>query len=185
MTRRRIFLYASIALLCILLCSFIGYAVATGNFHVVTPGEAYRSAQLDQSQLDYYIGRYRIRSILNLRGKHPEAPWYTDEVRFSGTHKIAHYDIAMSATREPTATEISSLMRVFAQAPRPILIHCYAGADRSGLASAIWKVVVDHQTKANARQQLSILYGHIPLGKTAAMDSFFEQWSPARDEIIP
>jgi len=51
-------------------------------------------------------------------------------------------------------------------------------ADRSGLAAAMWKVIVDREPKSEAEKQLSILSGHIPIGKTSAMDRFFENWIP-------
>ena len=42
----------------------------------------------------------------------------------------------------------------------------------------MWKVFVDKQPKAEARKQLSIFYGHVPIGKTIAMDRFFQSWDP-------
>jgi len=58
------------------------------------------------------------------------------------------------------------------------LIHCQSGADRTGLAAAIWKVIVDNDPKSDAEKQLSIFFGHLPIGKTAAMDRFFQNWNP-------
>ncbi|MBF0317767.1 MAG: dual specificity protein phosphatase family protein [Nitrospirae bacterium] len=178
MAQRRITLYADITLLYILMWSYIGYSVAAGNFHVVTPGKAYRSAQLDKKQLQYYINKYKIASILNLRGENPGVAWYVDEVGFSNEHNITHYDVALSSEREPTATDVATLLRIFAEAPRPILIHCWAGADRSGLVSAMWKVVVENEPKSKAQRQLSIFYGHLPFGDKTVMDGFFRKWSP-------
>nr|ADI87699.1 hypothetical protein LW2_0240 [uncultured Nitrospirae bacterium MY2-3C] len=179
MEQRNVILRADVVLLYILLLSYISYTMAAGNFHVITQGKAYRSAQLEQRQLQYYINNYGIRSILNLRGQNPRAAWYETEVRFSGLHNIAHYDIALSSAREPTARELNELMRIFAEAPRPILIHCWSGSDRSGLVAAMWKVVVEKEPKAKAHRQLSILYGHLPFGDAAVLDRFFEKWSPA------
>ena len=65
-------------------------------------------------------------------------------------------------------------------APRPVLIHCKTGADRSGLAAAMWKVVVDKEPKSEAAKELSFWYGHIPIGKTIAMDQFLKNWNPGR-----
>jgi len=45
------------------------YLEEFGNFHEVSKGTVYRSAQLDEDELAEYIDRYGIRSILNLRGK--------------------------------------------------------------------------------------------------------------------
>jgi hypothetical protein len=57
------------------------------------------------------------------------------------------------------------------------LIHCFAGADRTGLVAAMWKVIVDKKLKTEAEKQLSIFFGHLLLGKTATMDRFFESWN--------
>jgi protein tyrosine/serine phosphatase len=149
-----------------------------GNFHPITTGVAYRSAQLDRDELEHYIKKYNIRSVVNLRGKNPDATWYIEEIKVSVEQNAAHYDISLSAFQEPTKEDVQKLLEIFKSAPRPLLIHCQAGADRSGLVAAMWKVAVDKEPKSEAGKQLSILYGHIPIGKTSAMDHFFEDWSP-------
>ena len=154
------------------------YVTETGNFHPITPGEAYRSAQLDRSRLLYYIKTYKIKSILNLRGYEPGSQWYKEEMMASAENKLAHYDVSLSAYREPTEEDVGKLMAVFRSAPRPVLIHCQGGADRSGLVAAMWKVIVDKEPKSKARKELSLLNGHISLGRAAAMDRFFQNWRP-------
>jgi protein tyrosine/serine phosphatase len=169
---------AAVSLLFILAGSLFLYIKEQGNFHTITPGEAYRSAQMDKDELEYYIDKYHLKSILNLRGKNADSDWYIEEVKVSSEHGLVHYDMALSASRELTAKEVQALFDIFNSAPRPILIHCKSGADRSGLVSAMWKVIVDNISKAEANKQLSILYGHIPIGPTSAMDQFFEKWRP-------
>ncbi len=154
------------------------YIAEQGNFHAVTIGEAYRSAQLDNDELAYYVKRYHIKSILNLRGKNLASTWYTDEVNFSLKNKVAHYDIALTAYSAPQAADVINLMDIFKSAPRPLLIHCQAGADRSGLVAAMWKVVIDKASKTEADRQLSILFGHLSIGGASAMDNFFNKWNP-------
>jgi undecaprenyl-diphosphatase len=149
-----------------------------GNFHPITEGEAYRSAQMDRDELEYYIEKHNIRSILNLRGKNPDAQWYIEEMQVSAECNVMHYDISLSVSREISNENVQRLIEIFKHAPRPILIHCQAGADRSGLVAAMWKVVVDKEPKSEAVKQLSILYGHLSIGKTTAMDHFFENWTP-------
>jgi protein tyrosine/serine phosphatase len=155
------------------------YIPVQGNFHAITPGEAYRSAKLSSGKLEQYIKKYNIRSIVNLIGEDPHKAWYQDEQRVSAKHRIRHYDLALSATEPPSEEATRKLMRIFQTAPRPVLIHCKGGADRSGLVAAMWKVIVDKEPKSEARKQLSILYGHLPFGETSAMDRFFDQWEPA------
>lgn len=175
---RRLFA-AGFLILCLVAAAafFVG---EQGNFHPITDGEAYRSAQLDRDELLYYIGKYHIKTILNLRGSNPDESWYREEIRTSAEQKVAHYDISMSASSTPKKDDIEEMIRIFRTAPRPILIHCQAGADRSGLAAAIWKVVIDGRPKKEAAGQLSILYGHMPLGPTTVLDRFFESWEPPR-----
>ena len=175
--RLRFFIVA-LVLFSLLTATYFLYMKEQGNFHTITENEAYRSAQLDRDELDYYIKKYNIKSIINLRGRNSDKPWYQEEIKVSAEHKMAHYDLALSANREPSEEDVLKLMEIFKYAPRPVLIHCQAGADRSGLAAAMWKVVVDKKSKLEARKQLSILYGHIPIGKTSAMDSFFQKWNP-------
>lgn len=176
--RQRKCILAAVSLLFILIGSLFLYIEEQGNFHSITSGEAYRSAQMDRDELEYDINNYHLKSILNLRGKNPDSDWYIEEVKVSSEHGIIHYDMALSASRELTAKEIRVLREIFNSAPRPILIHCMSGADRSGLVSAMWKVIVDKTSKAEAKKQLSILYGHIPIGSTSALDRFFESWRP-------
>jgi protein tyrosine/serine phosphatase len=155
------------------------YMEEWGNFHAITPGEAYRSARLDRDELEYYIGKYHIKSILNLQGaRGPDDRYYSDEVTVYRELGLAHYDLELCAKEKPSKEETDQLIHIFKVAPRPILIHCKAGADRTGLAAAMWKVIVDGEPKSLAARQLSIRYFHLPFGAATAMDEFFEEWQP-------
>ena len=168
-----------IAILVVLLLPavYFLYLIGHGNFHPITEGKAYRSAQLSREKLEFYVKNYHIRSILNLRGNGGNARWYLDELQVSRKYDIRHYDLWLSASREPSPEEVQILMAIFRDAPRPILIHCKGGADRAGLVAAMWKVIVDKEPKLQAEKQLSVMFGHLPVGETAAMDRFFDKWS--------
>ncbi len=179
-TRRVRIVIAALVLLMLPPAGYFGvYMRVQGNFHPITPGEAYRSAKLDREKLEHYIKKYNIKSIVNLIGEDPRKPWYQEELQVSAQYNIEHYDITLSATEEPTDDAVRKIEEIFHHAPRPVLIHCKGGSDRSGLAAAMWKVIVDKAPKSEARKQLSIVYGHFPFGKTSAMDHFFDHWDPA------
>jgi undecaprenyl-diphosphatase len=178
-TRQSKFIKTAAALfwfLGIIAASRLWYLEEQGNFHPITPGEAYRSAQLDQDELEFYIRKFAIRSIINLKGKDGGEPLYEAEIAICRDTEVRHYDLGISADKTPSSHDIEKLLKLFRNAPRPVLIHCRAGADRSGLAAALWKVVIDGATKSVAREQLSIRYGHIPFGPTQVLDAFFENW---------
>jgi protein tyrosine/serine phosphatase len=170
-----------LALLFVLLFFTASYAVymeECGNFHAITPGKAYRSGETDRDELEYFVAKYNIKSILNLQGIRASDHHYRDEIAVCRECDLAHYDLRLSADKKPSKDKVDQLICIFKAAPRPILIHCRAGSDRAGLAAAIWKVVVDGESKGLAAEQLSIRYGHLPFGATTAMDDFFGEWQP-------
>ncbi|WP_284317185.1 tyrosine-protein phosphatase [Labrys miyagiensis] len=168
------------ALGAVLLCagSYAGSAYLRGNLHEVVASEAYRSAQLSDSQLSYYATAHVLKSIINLRGANPYAAWYKREIVAAKELGIAHYDFKMSANRLLPTDTADELIKRMHDAPKPLLIHCQAEADRSGLAAAIYLRRLHGADEEDAEDQLSIMYGHfgIPyLSGTYAMEVSWEQ----------
>lgn len=157
----------------------------SGNVHVVDPGRLYRSAQLNGDDLSVVLAQYGIRSVINLRGRNPGEAWYDDELKVTVSHGALHFDVGMGATSEPDAKVVSRLMTALTTAPRPMLVHCASGADRTGLAAALYERFVKGQSAAVAAGQLSFRYGHFPwLGsRTTAMDDTF--WRLSKTGISP
>ena len=116
---------------------YLGFLRASGNFHEVLPGQLYRSAQPTPGQLARYIQRYGIKTVINLRGP-SEQKWYRDEVATTSRLAIQHLDFRMTASRQLSDGESEELIALMKDAPKPLLIHCKAGADRTGLASVIY-----------------------------------------------
>jgi protein tyrosine phosphatase (PTP) superfamily phosphohydrolase (DUF442 family) len=168
------------AIICIGLA--IGWALGlqiVGNVHPIEEGIAYRSAQLNGERLTDVIAAHHIKSIINLRGANPGSSWYNDEIRVSTAANVVHLDIGMSALQEPNAATVTKLINALQAAPRPILIHCNSGSDRTGFASALFeRFVVGRSTEDSARQ-LSFRYGHFPWfgNRTVATDRTFQRLS--------
>ena len=68
---------------------------------------------------------------MNLRGQNPGKEWYENEIRTCKKYGIDHYDLALSSTHEPNIKAMKKMLEIFRFDPRPILIHCQYGADRS------------------------------------------------------
>jgi len=147
-----------------------------GNFHTVIPGELYRSAQMTPEQLMTYTADYGIKTVINLRGDGGAKKWYTGEKAESSRLGIDHIDFPMSAKKPLTREQTQQLAEILRTAPKPILIHCKAGSDRTGFASALYLAAVKGMDVEEAEKQLSVRFGHIslPFMPAYAMDETYE-----------
>ncbi|WP_025659063.1 dual specificity protein phosphatase family protein [Rhizobium sp. IBUN] len=189
-TAFRRFPRTAIAALCLLAGSFLAggsyalYLTVTDNFHAVIDGEVYRSSQPSPEALAGFSKRYGIKTIINLRGNNPVR---SAEVEQAKTLGIEHIDFPMSAYKELSPERAMKLIQVMKDAPKPLLIHCNSGADRTGLASALYLAGVDKTSQGVAEKQMSIFYGHIglPFARAFAMDRSFEKLEPYLASINP
>ncbi|HOD36710.1 MAG TPA: tyrosine-protein phosphatase [Syntrophales bacterium] len=158
------------------------------NFYTVEKDALYRSAQPTGVDLETIVKTYGIESVLNLRGKSPGQNWYDNELIVSEDCGLKRTDISMSAGRLPHRSEVLSLLDAYRDLPRPILVHCMAGADRTGLAAAVFAFDYMKLSKKEASRQLDVYYGHVP-DMYPAMTEFFniiyqgETW--ARESYDP
>ncbi len=134
-----------------------------GNLGVVEAGRVIRSAQ-PTTQLPAWIRDYGLRSILNLRGGSPADWWYNAEVKAAQAGGVSFYDFPLSATRRPTRHELLVLIDTLRSCSHPLLIHCKSGADRTGLASAMYLMLRRDVPPEQAENAFTLEHGHIPLG---------------------
>lgn len=133
-----------------------------GNLGIVDPGRVIRSAQ-PTSQLPAWIRDYHLRSILNLRGGKTADSWYDAEVKAAQADSVAFYDFPLNATRRPTRRELLVLIDTLRSCPYPLLIHCKSGADRTGLASALYLMIERGIPPERAEDAFTLEHGHVPL----------------------
>jgi protein-tyrosine phosphatase len=178
--RLRIFLVGMVIFACLFLPLLVrGWHIAFGgNFHTVLAGQLYRSAQPSGPELQRLVAAYKIRTIINLRGD-DTAPWYYEEHEAANLLHVQVVDVGLWAGQPPPADQFRLLVDTLADAPPAILVHCYSGSDRSGLAAALGILLRSDGTIAEARRQLSIYYGHNPFGKASCHDRVldrYEEW---------
>lgn len=153
-------------------------AIAPGwrgsNFHEVLPGRVYRSAQLSRSALLRAIDTYHLRTIVNLRGPRPASAWYDTEVAVATERGLVHEDIDFSPDALPTQPALARLVDVLLHAPEPLLLHCSSGSDRTGVASAVARIVKEGAALTAARAELAFAYGHLPFGPSREIARVFD-----------
>ncbi|MEQ4618930.1 MAG: dual specificity protein phosphatase family protein [Corticimicrobacter sp.] len=148
----------------------------TGNFHEVIDGQVYRSAQPDGDDLREYVEEYGIRTVLNLRDE-DHGEWYQEESQAAAALGVRLVDYPVSSGKGLSVAAAEELALLMQTLPKPLLIHCEHGANRTGLASAIYVDAVAKGSELAAFWQLSPYYGHVPIkgiGRYAIFTSYLD-----------
>ena len=137
---------------------FAAWYLARNNFHEAIPGQLYRSAQLSAGKLKRVVAEHGIRTVISLRRPRTGERWYRNEIAIAAELGIAHHDIALDSTFSPRIDQLLELRDLLQNAPRPILVKCRAGADRSGLAVMMSTLLDGHSSMEEARVAISWKY---------------------------
>ncbi|NLG41658.1 MAG: dual specificity protein phosphatase family protein [Phycisphaerae bacterium] len=137
----------------------LGLLTPLDNFHTVEAGKLYRSAQLGKHTLKAVCQKMGIRTVVNLRGQNSGSSWYDDESACCAAIGVKLVNIPMESDEMPTREAMLELWDTFENGEYPMLVHCKAGADRTGGAVAIWRMMEGESRQAAARE-LSAAYGH-------------------------
>lgn len=152
------------------------------NFHTIAEGRAYRSAQLSPDKLTYVCRTYGIATVVNLRGPNPRHSWYQQQRDACERAGVELVDIAWSANHLPPRDKLLAFYDAITTCRGPFLFHCSAGADRSGAAAAVYRMVVLGHDRRSAATELSMRYGHFRVA-TPRMDELVEMFEPRREWI--
>jgi len=138
--------------------------------------DCYRSSHPMPYQLRA-AARAGVRSVLSLRGDETHIGSNVLEIeacRELGL-KLVHYPIG--SRDAPERHQLLRIKELFAELPRPLLLHCKSGADRAGLASAIYLMVEKGQPVDVAERELCFWpHGHVRQAKTGILDHFLETY---------
>ena len=151
------------------------------NFEEFAPG-AYRSNHPDHKRFARYAAM-GIKTVLNLRGPAAQ-PHYLFEVESCKALGLTLVTTQMAARRAPAVRELQGLLDAFATIERPFLMHCKSGADRTGLAAAIYLMLYEDAPLEVAQKQLSFRYIHIRRSETGILDHFLDVYA-ARNAQSP
>jgi protein tyrosine/serine phosphatase len=152
------------------------------NFHTVEKGTLYRSGQMADRRLKWIVRRHGVRTVINLRGAHPDESWYREEIAVCEQLRVAHYDLGWTMRAAPEPESLSQLIEWFETVERPILVHCQGGVHRAAVASAAYRLM-DGDSTAEARGELGLFFRSAPIGQALAWyensEKPFAQWVKA------
>ncbi len=133
------------------------------NFHWVREGEAARSSQAFFGGLEGLMTRHSLKAIVNLRGENSDLSWYRYERTVCERLGARHIDAQLDSRHLPTRAMLATLIEAFETAPRPFLMKCSGGHDRTAFACALYLVHRDGwAAMAAAKAQFDPRYGHKP-----------------------
>jgi protein tyrosine/serine phosphatase len=116
-----------------------------GNLHKINEG-LYRSAQPTREGM-INLEKMGIKTVINLRAFHSDS----DEI--SGT-TLLNDALSVKTWHIEDEDVIRVLRTIQKKENGPFLIHCLHGADRTGVMSALYRIVVQGWTKEDALKEM-------------------------------
>jgi protein-tyrosine phosphatase len=122
------------------------------NFKIVDEGQLYRSGQMSAAGFERICHEYGIRTVIKLREpKDHDDDIATDAAQqaFCEQHQIQLYrrepldwevDDSGTVPAEQNLRWFEELLDDAVMAPRPILVHCFAGIHRTGAIVAVYRL---------------------------------------------
>ncbi len=144
------------------------------NFDQVADG-VYRSNQPDHRRLEK-ARDLGVKAVLNLRGPSKHAH-YLFERESCAALGLTLVDIHFDARKAPPRDNLLELFDVFDKIERPFLLHCKSGADRAGLASALYLLDQTGADLGDVRDHLSFKYLHLRGSQTGVLDQVLDDYA--------
>jgi protein tyrosine/serine phosphatase len=143
------------------------------NAAEIAPG-VHRSNQPDARRLARMQAK-GLRAVLYLRGSDASPPYRAEQAACAALG-LAFHSFNMSAHRLPPPERLEALIDLFRRIDKPFLLHCRAGADRTGLASAVYLLAVEGRSVAEAKAMLSRRFGHWSWSSTGVLDQMLHRF---------
>ncbi|MEY4879068.1 MAG: hypothetical protein RJB62_537 [Pseudomonadota bacterium] len=143
------------------------------NLHWVTPDVA-RSAQPYIGFYPQFLKAHGFRGLVNLRGENASRYWWRQETRSAAALGITHFDVRLSSRMLPARGSLVALTEALELAPKPFLVKCSGGQDRSSFAAATYLLLQGGlNARAAAEEQFSFWpFLHRPRAEQKWMQHF-------------
>jgi protein tyrosine/serine phosphatase len=145
------------------------------NFETITEGKVYKSGVIPPDELETYIKKYKIKSIVDLRfpgtGDDVNNPENALELAAekNAVAKIKGVNYFNDGSDQvPTKENLVLFYKIMDNpANYPVLIHCYHGVGRAELYSAVYRIEYENWDKDEARTSTRFLtkWSSFDLGK--------------------
>jgi len=142
----------------------------------------YRSAQLTPWKLKKLIKKYKLKTVINLRGNNKNY-LYKRAKEICKEMNVEYYTVSL-LSRNPhkiRKEELEKLIFLFQNAKKPLLFHCKAGADRTGFAAVLYHILNDKDKYEAIKKELKLKYGYLAFTKAGRIKKLFELYNEKED----
>ena len=157
--------FAVLAIVLIFVGKYVYDMNINHNFETITEGKVYKSGVIPPDELESYINKYHIKSVVDLRFpgtgdevNNPEIPaeLTAEKEAIEKIKGVNYYN--NGSDQVPKPENLKTFFRIMDNpANYPVLIHCYHGVGRAELYSAIYRIEYESFTNEEARSGVRTL----------------------------
>lgn len=151
--QRRIWLIAVVALAGAFGLAWFQSRALPKRFGVVEPGRLYRSGTVTPAQLETLSHDYHIHTVLSLLNA--DAPETVAEHEAAKKLGLRWINVPLPGNGASTSQQREQIKKVlFDDSLAPLLVHCAAGTNRTGLAVGMYRLYRDDWTLDEVRTEM-------------------------------
>ncbi len=164
------------------------------NLHTVEPGVLYRSGQMSPEAFERVVRERDIRTVFSLRDAKVSGSEQTDdfEQKYCEStgrkfHRLPIPDWEIKGDQIPgeeTVRRFLSLLENPEKAPRPMLIHCFAGEHRTGAMVAVYRMEYNGWRNEEAIEEMTAV-GNIRTSYARSLTDYLGHYTPRRPACGP
>lgn len=142
------------------------------NFCVVTPGALWRGETPTRADAQWLV-EHGLRSVISLqldvRGSFESVHLDPGVVGSVTYFRVRDFMATQVLTHRHLDDHVAEVLAIIQAAPKPALISCRAGVDRTGVVAAAYRVLVDGKSREEAIKE---------------MDGFHSPWDPLNNRYV-
>jgi protein tyrosine/serine phosphatase len=130
------------------------------NLVVITEGKVYKTAAIPPDEIDEFVEKYKIKTVIDLRMPgtndtilNPETPGELtlEKMAVEAIPNVQYINIP--TPQVPENHSVDAFLKVMDDSTNyPVLIHCYHGTGRAPLFSAIYRIEYENFSNDEARR---------------------------------